>query len=102
MKTRPQTDKVIEHILAYGSITAAEAYSEFGCMRLASRICDLKAAGYNIGKVMEEGYIKRVDYDPEHIRLISLNPYYPPLVFTGPDVLRVYVVGRVVRSITRW
>lgn len=55
MKTRPQTDKVIEHILAYGSITAAEAYSEFGCMRLASRICDLKAAGYNIGKVMEEG-----------------------------------------------
>lgn len=50
----------------------------------------------------EEGYIKRVDYDPEHIRLISLNPYYPPLVFTGPDVLRVYVVGRVVRSITRW
>lgn len=55
MKTRPQLDKVIEHILAYGSITAAEAYSEFGCMRLASRICDLKAAGYNIGKVMEEG-----------------------------------------------
>lgn len=55
MKTRPQTDKVIEHILAYGSITAAEAYSEFGCMRLASRICDLKAAGYNIGKTMEEG-----------------------------------------------
>lgn len=55
MKTQPQTDKVIEHILAYGSITAAEAYSLYGCMRLASRICDLKRAGYNIGKVMEEG-----------------------------------------------
>lgn len=55
MKTAPQTDRVIAHILAYGSITAAEAYSLYGCMRLASRICDLKRSGYNIGKVMEEG-----------------------------------------------
>ena len=35
-----------EMILAYmeevGSITPAEAMAEFGCMRLASRICDLK------------------------------------------------------------
>lgn len=55
MKTAPQTDRVIAHILAYGSITAAEAMSQYGCMRLASRICDLKRRGYNIGKVMEEG-----------------------------------------------
>ena len=55
MKTQAQKDRVIAHILAYGSITAAEAYSLYGCMRLASRICDLKRAGYKIGKVMEEG-----------------------------------------------
>lgn len=55
MKTMAQTDRVIAHILAYGSITAAEAYSQYGCMRLASRICDLKRKGYNIGKVLEEG-----------------------------------------------
>lgn len=55
MKTRPQTESIIAHILAYGSITQLEAYQLYGCFRLASRICDLKKAGYNIGKVMEEG-----------------------------------------------
>lgn len=55
MKTRPQKDRVIEHILAYGSISQLEAFQLYGCFRLASRICDLKKAGYNIGKTMEEG-----------------------------------------------
>lgn len=55
MKTAPQTDRVIAHILAYGSITAQDAIQMYGCMRLASRICDLKRAGYKIGKVMELG-----------------------------------------------
>lgn len=55
MKTRPQTESIIAHILAYGSITAQDAYQLYGCMRLASRICDLKRKGYNIGKVMELG-----------------------------------------------
>jgi len=43
----------------------------------------------------EEGYIKKVKYDAENIDLISYNPYYPPMHFEGPDVLRVYVVGKV-------
>ena len=55
MKTAPQTERIYTHILAYGSITAAEAYQLYGCMRLASRICDLKRKGYDIGKVTEEG-----------------------------------------------
>lgn len=45
----------------------------------------------------EDGFVKKVEYDTEHIRLISFNPYYPPLVFEGPDVLRVFVVGKVVK-----
>ena len=32
------------------SITSLEALNLFGCMRLASRICDLRERGYNIGK----------------------------------------------------
>lgn len=55
MKTMAQVDRVIAHILAYGSITAQDAYQLYGCMRLASRICDLKRKGYNIGRVLEEG-----------------------------------------------
>jgi len=55
MKTAPQNDRVIAHILAYGSITAQDAIQLYGCMRLASRICDLKRAGYKIGKTMELG-----------------------------------------------
>lgn len=45
----------------------------------------------------EDGFVKKVEYDTEYIHLISLNPYYPPLVFEGPDVLRVYVWGKVVK-----
>ena len=67
MKTQPQKDRVIAHILAYGSITAAEAYSLYGCMRLASRICDLKRKGYNIGKTMEQGK-NRYGEDERHAR----------------------------------
>ena len=45
----------------------------------------------------EDGFVKRVVYDDENIDLISYNPYYPPMHFEGPDVLRVYVLGRVVK-----
>ena len=45
----------------------------------------------------EDGFVKKVEYDTEYIHLISFNPYYPPMVFNGPDVLRVYVLGKVVK-----
>lgn len=47
----------------------------------------------------EEGLVKKVEYDKECIKLISFNPYYPPLEFKGKDVLRVYVVGKVKKII---
>lgn len=46
----------------------------------------------------EDGFVKKVIYDAENITLISINPYYPPLNFHGPDVMRVYVHGRVVKQ----
>ena len=55
MKTVSQNELIYTHILAYGSITQKEAYDLYGCFRLASRICDLKRRGHNIGRVMEEG-----------------------------------------------
>ena len=55
MKTAPQTERIYTHILAYGSITADDADKLYGCKRLASRICDLKRKGYDIGKVLELG-----------------------------------------------
>jgi len=49
----------------------------------------------------EDGFVKRVKYDEENIYLISTNPYYPPMHFAGPDVLRVYVLGKVIRMVRR-
>jgi len=44
-----QCDKILRHMKDVGSITSREAMWEYGIMRLASRISDLKKAGYDIG-----------------------------------------------------
>ena len=38
-----------------GSITPLDAIREFGCLRLAARISNIKERGYTIRTVMEEG-----------------------------------------------
>jgi hypothetical protein len=43
-----QCARVLRHLKDYGSITAMEAIKEYGIMRLASRISDLKAQGYPV------------------------------------------------------
>lgn len=43
-----QCERIIEYIEQNGSITQLDALREFGCMRLASRISDLKKAGFPI------------------------------------------------------
>lgn len=43
-----QCERILRHLRDYGSISSLEAISEYGCMRLASRINDLKRQGYNI------------------------------------------------------
>lgn len=40
-----QSEKILDYIRENGSITPLDALREFGCMRLASRISDLKHAG---------------------------------------------------------
>ena len=51
-----QCDRVLRHMEDYGSITSLEAVNEYGIMRLASRIADLKGRGHDI--VSERGSSK--------------------------------------------
>lgn len=52
MKTS-QCDRILNYIQENGSITQMDALREFGCMRLASRISDLKMQGVPIKRTME-------------------------------------------------
>jgi len=54
MKTT-QCEKVIRHLRDYGSITSLEAITEYGILRLASRISDLKNQGYAISSERATG-----------------------------------------------
>ena len=44
---------IINHLREYGSITQLEALREYGCMRLASRISDLRKTGIKIIRLTE-------------------------------------------------
>ena len=50
-----QCDKVLAYMRQFGSITQIEALSDLGCMRLASRISDLRQQGYAIGRRIRTG-----------------------------------------------
>ena len=45
-----QCDRILRHLKDYGSINPLEALGNYGIMRLASRITDLKRRGYVITK----------------------------------------------------
>lgn len=45
-----QCEKVLEYMRTFGSITQLDALKDIGCMRLASRISDLRCQGYSIGR----------------------------------------------------
>lgn len=47
MKTT-QINRILRHLDIYGEISSAVAMREYGIMRLASRIHDLKTMGYKI------------------------------------------------------
>ena len=48
-----QCEKVLSYMRTFGSITQLEALSDIGCMRLASRITDLRSQGHAIGRRMK-------------------------------------------------
>ncbi len=48
-----QCEKILDYMRSNGSITPLDAMREFGCMRLASRINDLKRQGIGITSTIE-------------------------------------------------
>ncbi len=62
-----QTERILDYIREFGSITQIDALRDLGCMRLASRISDLRKQGYPIeskteavkNRYGEKCYIKR-------------------------------------------
>lgn len=50
-----QAEKILRHMQDYGSITQLEAMQDYGIMRLASRISDLKKAGFIISSRRVKG-----------------------------------------------
>ena len=60
-----QCERILRHLRDYGSITSLEAITEYGILRLAARINDLKERGYNITSetvVGENRYQEKVHY----------------------------------------
>lgn len=43
-----QCEKIVRHLQDHGTISSLEAINEYGILRLASRVNDLKRRGYNI------------------------------------------------------
>lgn len=43
-----QCERILRHLRDFGTITSMEAVQEYGIMRLASRINDLRKQGYDI------------------------------------------------------
>ena len=50
---RTQNEMILKHLQTHKrGITAMQALNKFGCMRLASRISDLRRMGYDISREM--------------------------------------------------
>lgn len=49
-----QCNDILRHLETHRGITAIVALDRYGCFRLAARISDLRAAGYQITTVSKE------------------------------------------------
>ena len=65
-----QCERILRHLRDYGSISGLEAISEYGIMRLASRITDLKKKGYVITSERMNG--KNRYGEPSHYSVYHL------------------------------
>jgi repressor LexA len=72
---------------------------EDGDTILVQRDADVKSGDIGVALIDDDAFVKKVEYDPKALRLISINPEYPPKVFQGKEADRVRIVGRVYRII---
>lgn len=54
MEKKSQRLKILEYLLDGGELTALKALELFGCLRLAARIADIRAMGYEIERSWRE------------------------------------------------
>ena len=74
MQKTTQAERIVEYMNEFGSITQFDAFKDLGCMRLASRISDLRKEGYPIksevegvkNRYGETCYIKRYSLEVKH------------------------------------
>lgn len=50
-----QENMILEYLKTHRGISQAEAFDAFGCCRLGARIYDLKARGFKVETIMEDG-----------------------------------------------
>ena len=50
-----QKERILQHLIDFGSITSAEAMQDYGIMHLASRVDELRKAGHPIITERVEG-----------------------------------------------
>lgn len=65
MERMTQNERVLRHLSDFGSITSHVAMRDYGIMRLASRVADLKRQGYAIvseRETAENRYGEKVSY----------------------------------------
>lgn len=67
-----QCEKILAHLREHGSINPLEAKDLYRCMRLASRISDLKRQGYPI--ISERGKGKNADGETVYFAVYRLIP----------------------------
>lgn len=51
----PQAEQLLEHMKKHGTLTQIEAYEQYGCFRLASRIHEIRMAGIGIESELKKG-----------------------------------------------
>lgn len=49
-----QTQRILSHLKRYAGITQLTAYNKYGVLRLAARISELRADGYEIASVPKD------------------------------------------------
>lgn len=72
-----QTELILQYMQRHGSITQLDALRDLGCMRLASRIADLKRQGYPIESTTEAVVTR--DQGKTYIKRYSLRTGGEPL-----------------------
>jgi hypothetical protein len=70
VKAPTQNDQVLEALLAGDVLTPLDALRRFGCFRLAARVADLRARGFQIETVSGEANGKRF----AQYRLVGVPP----------------------------